>query len=417
MDRILTTHVGSLLRPERLKADLVAQASGDCYDDEAFQSRLQADVAEVVRSQVATGLDVVDDGEYGKLSWLTYIYNRVRGVEPRKIRYTRADMLALIPPGLADRIPRGPSGLDPVASGEIDLFKEMYRWVSFVAATDRHETAYSTGGEGVGWACTGPVSYDPAEATRQLATLRAAADAAGIEPGRVFVPAVSPVSLYYFVNEYYDSDEAFAFAMADVLAQEYRMIVEAGFVLHVDDAVLWHKFATFRMSGGSERDYAAWAMPRIEALNHALDGIPQERVRYHICSGSGHSTKVFDPTLAEILPYVLRVNWGMLLFEQANVVHEHEWTVWQDAKLPEDRVLVPGVVTHHTHMVEHPELIAQRLVRLANLVGRERVMAGTDCGFAQSSYIARTDSWTQWAKLRSVVEGAQLASKRLWGGG
>jgi len=202
-----------------------------------------------------------------------------------------------------------------------------------------------------------------------------------------------------------------------VLAQEYQMIVDAGFVLHVDDAVLWHKFATFRMSGGSEKDYAAWAMPRIEALNQALDGIPQERVRYHICSGSGHSTKVFDPTLAEILPYVLRVNWGMLLFEQANVVHEHEWTVWQDAKLPEGRVLVPGVVTHHTHMVEHPELVAQRLVRLANLVGRDHVMAGTDCGFAQSSYIARTDAWTQWAKLRSLVEGAQLASTRLWGRG
>ncbi len=205
------------------------------------------------------------------------------------------------------------------------------------------------------------------------------------------------------------------FAAAEALREEYRRIIDHGLLLQIDDAVLWHRYASIKMAGGTEHDYAAWANPRIEALNHALEGIPQDRVRYHVCSGSNHATKVFDPSLRDILPYVMRVNWWMLLFEQGNVGHEHEWTVWQDVTVPEDRILVPGVVTHHTHMVEHPELVAQRLVRLANIVGRDRVVAGTDCGFAQSSFITRADPWTQWAKLRSLVEGAEIASNQLWG--
>jgi 5-methyltetrahydropteroyltriglutamate--homocysteine methyltransferase len=196
---------------------------------------------------------------------------------------------------------------------------------------------------------------------------------------------------------------------------EYRRIVDAGFMLQVDDAVLWHKYGTVRLSGGSVEDYRAWADLRVEALNHALAGIAPERVRYHVCTGSGHGPHTIDPSLRDVVEFVLRVNARALLIEQGNARHEHEWHVWEDVALPDDKILVPGVVTHHTQMVEHPELVAQRLVRLADLVGRERVMAGTDCGFAQMATVRRVPEWTQWAKLQSLAEGARLASVELWG--
>jgi 5-methyltetrahydropteroyltriglutamate--homocysteine methyltransferase len=406
VDRILTTHVGSLLRPPGLKEDLVARAQGRHYDPDAFASKMHEAIDEVVRNQVACGIDIVDDGEFGKTDWITYLYRRVAGVELRKVPVDRETVLAKhIPPGLLDRIPRAPAGIDPASVGGYDLFGELFRFTTYSFVD------YAAG-EATGWYCTGPIVYDPSELDRQLATLRHALE--GVDAIGGFVPAVSPASIYYIVNEFYDTEEEFVFAMADALHLEYQRIVDAGFDLHVDDAVLWHKYATIKMSGGTERDYARWAEVRIEALNHALRGIPIDRVRYHICSGSGHTTKVFDPSLRDILPFVMRANWGMLLFEQGNVGHEHEWTVWRDVELPDDRVLVPGVVTHQTQMIEHPELVAQRLIRLAEIVGRERVMAGTDCGFAQTATITRADPWTQWAKLRALSDGAALASERLW---
>jgi 5-methyltetrahydropteroyltriglutamate--homocysteine methyltransferase len=182
----------------------------------------------------------------------------------------------------------------------------------------------------------------------------------------------------------------------------------------IDDAVLWHKYATVKLFGGTVDDYTRWAEPRIDALNHALRGIPPERVRYHICSGSNHGAHTQDASLRDIIDLVLKVNAHAYLIEQGNARHEHEWRIWEDVRLPDDKIVVPGVVTHQTQMVEHPELVAQRLVRLAKLVGRERVMAGTDCGFAQGADIRRVPEWTQWAKLESLVEGARLASDELW---
>jgi len=178
---------------------------------------------------------------------------------------------------------------------------------------------------------------------------------------------------------------------------------------------MWHKAATVSLAGGTPADYQRWAQPRVEALNHALAGIPEEKVRYHVCSSSGHGPHIHDPDLTDVLQNVLAVNARYYLIEQANARHEHEWRVWEDVRLPDGKVLVPGVVTHHTEMVEHPELVAQRLVRLAKLVGRENVMGGTDCGFAQASTTRRVPVWTQWAKLASLAEGARLATKELWG--
>jgi 5-methyltetrahydropteroyltriglutamate--homocysteine methyltransferase len=220
--------------------------------------------------------------------------------------------------------------------------------------------------------------------------------------------------VYLLRKEYYSSVEEFVYAVADALRVEYRRIYEAGIMVHVDDAVLWHMFGTMRLRGQTPEDYRKWAQLRVEALNHALEGIPADRVRYHICSGSDHAPHTQDPLLRDVIDVVLGVNARYLLIEQGNARHEHEWREWEDVKLPEGKMLIPGVVTHHTVIVEHPELVAQRLVRLAKLVGRERVMAGTDCGFAQTAGTKRVPEFTQWAKLESLAEGARLATQELW---
>ena len=385
-DRILTTHVGSLLRPPALTDTLRLAERRDSYDEEAFSVALREAVRDVVEQQVQTGLDVVDDGEMGKTGWIIYLYNRVSGLEPKVVKFTPAAL---------------PGALDDEAQSET---QSLY--------TDTHIVDEESPDEGVTWTCTGPMRYDSAELDRDIANLKAALE--GKDVTDAFIPAVAPGSIYWIRNEYYASEEEFVFAFADVLREEYRKIVDAGFILSVDDAVLWHKFATIRLQGGTDADYRKWAELRVEAVNHALDGIPQDRVRYHICSGSNHSPHTQDAGLHEFIDLVLKVNAGQYLIEQGNARHEHEWRIWEDVKLPDDKIIVPGVVTHQTQMVEHPELVAQRLVRLARLIGRERVIAGTDCGFAQDAVIRRVPVWTQWAKLQSLVEGAQIASNELW---
>jgi 5-methyltetrahydropteroyltriglutamate--homocysteine methyltransferase len=230
----------------------------------------------------------------------------------------------------------------------------------------------------------------------------------------MFLPVLAPASAYWLENEYYATEDEFVYALADALREEYRRIADAGVLLQVDDAVLWHMYGTMRLKGQSADDYRRWAIPRVEALNHALDGIAPEAVRYHVCCGSWHGAHAFDPGLADVLDLVLQVNAHAYLIEQANARHEHEWEIWKTLELPEDKILVPGVITHHTEMVEHPRLVAERLVRLADIVGRERVMAGADCGFAQGAMTRRVPLWTQWAKLGALVEGARIASGRLW---
>jgi 5-methyltetrahydropteroyltriglutamate--homocysteine methyltransferase len=398
MDRVLTTHTGSLTRPRAL-AELMT--AGPPADDaaRAVRDRVIAEAAaEAVRMQVETGLDVINDGEMGKPNWISYLYERVNGIEFRPIALERST-----------------SNLPP--SRDRTAFPGFYREHDEMVDRARRESQRARGEDeeqiSHAWVCTGPLRYDPTAVERDIANLKAAVAGAGVVD--TFLPVVAPASAYWLINEHYPSEEEFVFAVADVLAEEYRHIVEAGILLQVDDAVLMHEADSVLATGGSFADYRRWAELRVEALNHALKGLPRDRVRYHVCWGSWHGPHAFDPPLADVVDLVLEVTAGYYLIEQANPRHEHEWTVFEAARLPEGSVLVPGVVTHHTNVVEHPELVADRIVRVAEVVGREAVMGGTDCGFAQSAFTQRVHPEIQWAKLRALVEGAAIATERLWG--
>ncbi len=407
MERILTTHVGSLIRPPELLRFLAAMEFGQPYDEESFSETLRSAVADVVRRQAEIGIDVVDDGEMGKASWITYLYERVSGLEPRMVPIEGGNIL----PPSRDRLafPEFYAEHDAAFAREI---ANMVRYGSGEAATATAEPGDELPSEGKVWACTGPIRYDSSALQRDIANLRAALE--GVDVTDAFLPVVAPASVYWLQNEYYATEEDFVLAVADALHEEYKGIVDAGFLLQVDDAVLAHEYDSVLSLGGSVEDYRRWAELRVDALNHALRGIPQERIRYHVCWGSWHAPHVFDPPLREIVDLVLRVNAGAYAIEQANPRHEHEWRLWEDVTLPEGKVLIPGVVTHSTNVVEHPELVAERITRLARLVGRDNVIGGTDCGFAQGAFIRRVHPSIQWAKLEALVEGARIASKELW---
>ena len=298
----------------------------------------------------------------------------------------------------------------PGAYAALDALDEAATRESNAGGADDAE---ATDGTAVAWVCTGPITYDRTAVDRDIANLRAALE--GRESVEGFLPVVAPASAYWLENEYYDSEEEFVFALADALHEEYKAIADSGLLLQVDDAVLMHEADSMLSLGRSYEDYRRWADLRVRALNHALRGIPEDRVRYHVCWGSWHGPHAFDPPLRDVVDLILAVNAGYYSIEQANPRHEHEWRIWEDVKLPEGKKLIPGVVTHHTNVVEHPELVAQRLTRLANVVGRENVLAGTDCGFAQGALIERVHPEIQWAKLAVLAEGARLASAELWG--
>jgi 5-methyltetrahydropteroyltriglutamate--homocysteine methyltransferase len=309
----------------------------------------------------------------------------------------------------------------PGAYAELDALDERAARAStsLGADGDQGRPGAADPEEGAGgaseWVCTGPMTYDKTALDRDIANFKAALDAAGKAYSEAFLPVVAPASAYWLKNEYYPSDEEFVYALADALHEEYKGITDAGLLLQVDDAVLMHEADTMLSKGQSWEDYRRWAQLRVDALNHALRGLPEEQIRYHICFGSWHGPHAYDPPLRDSVDLVLQVRAKYYLMEQANPRHEHEWAIWEDVTLPADKVLVPGVVTHHTNVVEHPELVAQRLVRLANVVGRDRVMGGTDCGFAQGAFVHRVHEEIQWAKLASLVEGARIASRELWG--
>ena len=405
MDRILTTHTGSLTRAPEVLDFLAAMESGEAYDEAAYEQALATAVADVVRRQVEAGIDVVDDGEMGKASWIVYLYERVRGVEVRLVSLADGSVL--------------PASRDRQAFPEFYAQHDAEVARQFIWQTHRygHDAEGADAQDAVPraavWFCTGPLSYDDTAVRRDIANLEAALE--GVDVEGVFMPVVAPASAYWLRNEHYESEEAFVYAVADVLHEEYKCIVDAGFLLQVDDAVLVHEYDSVLANGGTASDYRKWAELRVEALIHALRGIPEERVRYHICNGSWHGPHVYDPPLRDVIDLVLRVPARYYLFEQANPRHEHEWRLWEDVALPDGKVLVPGVVTHHTRVVEHPELVAERLVRLGNLVGRENVMGGTDCGFAQGAFFERVHPSIQWAKLEALAEGARIASRELFG--
>lgn len=380
--RILTTHVGSLVRPDAFAEVLRRRVSGALRDEE-FMPALEKAVVEVVRAQVDAEVDIVSDGEFGKLGgWEQYVLARLTGFGPRQ------------------ELP-----LDQVGT----LMSDAANFPEFYAEVWPHQNHP----EGI-YPCVGDIAYvGHEELARDIANLESAMAAAGAKQG--FLPVAAPASAFALSpNEHYASDEEYVQAGAAALRTEYRAIVDAGLYVQIDDAHL--PFMYDRMvPPGTREDYYAWARVRIDALNAALEGIPPEQVRYHICWGSWNGPHASDVPLREIVELVLEVNAGAYAIEAANPRHAHEWQVWLDVTLPEGRKLIPGVVSHQTNVVEHPELIAERLLRFASVVGPDNVIAGSDCGFAQGSFVRRVHPSIQWAKLKSMAEGARLASKELWG--
>ena len=378
-DRILTTHIGSLPRPNDLLQLARAKAVGQLSDEQAYQARLRSAVAEIVQKQVALGIDIVDDGEFGKLSFLTYVNERLGGFEPDT----------------------GKARSPWTGSREVAAFPEFYR-----------PQLENVPARAVRMVCTGPITYKgQAELTRDLDNLQAAL--AGVTVSDVFVPAISPANIEdWNANRHYRNSEDYLFAIADAMSVEYRTIVAAGFLLQVDDPQLVMQYML--KPDMTLAQCRAWAEVRVEALNRALKGIPRDKVRYHTCYGINMGPRVSDMELKDIVDIVLQVEAGAYSFEHANPRHEHEWTVWKTAKLPDNAILIPGVVTQSSVLVEHPELVADRLVRFANVVGRENVIAGTDCGFASFAGADEIHDSIVWAKLKSLVEGARLATKALW---
>ena len=370
-DRILTTHVGSLIRPPEFR-DGVADGS-------SAETRLREAIVDVVARQVRLGLDVVNDGEYGRSGWSVYILERLSGFEIRESQLQPLYWLG------RDRV----------------RFADFFAQEMPLAATGMPAEV-----------CVAPIEYrDDGSLDRAIATLKHAVAAAHAK--EAFMTVVAPASTAYNgVNEHYPSDRDYVFAIADALRAEYRAVHDAGLVLQVDDALIANMYDSLVQQ--SPERYREWAQLRVDALNHALSGIPEERVRYHVCFGSWHVPHVSDAPLEEIIDLVLQVNAQAYSIEAANARHEHEWRVWEKVRLPPGKILIPGVVTHHTISVEHPRLVADRIVRFARLVGAENVIAGTDCGFAQSQNIERVHPSVMWAKLEALVEGARLASAELF---
>ena len=388
-ERILTTHVGSLIRPAPLLPFIRAKQSGQPYDQRAYGACLASSVADVVREQASAGIDIPSDGEFGKgISWSQYALERLGGFERRPK-----------PAGEKSRFQRG---------------ADRAKFAEFYAELDAADGPPAMAGVAVGEAvCVAPIKYTgQAEVQRDIDNFKAALKAAGVQEG--FLPVAAPASVIPDKkNEYYKNDEEMLEGIADAMRVEYRAIVDAGLLLQLDDARAAVTYDRM-VPPASFADYRRWLELQVEAINHATDGIPTDRIRYHVCWGSWPGPHTTDVPLKEIVDLVLRVRAGAYLIEGANPRHEHEWRVWETAKLPKDSVLVPGVISHATNVVEHPELVSERVVRIAKLVGRENVLAGTDCGFAQGPFHRRVHPSVMWAKLHTLAEGAKLASRELW---
>jgi 5-methyltetrahydropteroyltriglutamate--homocysteine methyltransferase len=380
-DRICTTHVGSLIRPPELTKYIEAIDNGVVVDQAAFDRCLAGSVAEVVRRQQQAGVDIVSDGEFGKFrSWSFYVLDRLGGIEERAVEVARG------------------AGRDQL------LFPDFYAEYFPTQKLPKRGTAV----------CVGPITYKgQAAVQKDIAIFKSALNGTAVVDA--FLPVVAPASAVpRHKNEYYKNDEEFLFKLAEALREEYKAIVDAGLMVQIDDAFLPYMYDV-AFAAEDLAEYRKWAAVRIDALNHAISGLPEERIRYHICWGSFNTPHVTDVPLKDIVDLVLRVKAGAYCIEMANPRHEHEWRVWESVKLPPGRKLIPGVISHTTNVVEHPELVAERLTRLARLVGRENVLGGTDCGFAQSPHVRRVHPSIMWAKLEALAEGARLASRELWG--
>ncbi len=402
-DRILVTHVGSLVRPMSIRNILIARDYGQAYDETVYQKTLRDEVGNVVREQAKVGIDIVSDGEYGKAGWIRYVAERLGGFVHRAARpedgahdptrlireakkfaefyaaYTPIQFYDWLPPGQS----KTPLKADPAAR------RQMI------------------------WECVGPISYKGQQAVKtDIDNFKAALQTVKVEGG--FMPVAAPMSARgLWLNAYYKKDEEIVVALADALKEEYKAIVDAGFILQLDDAFLAHEYDRLR-GEMSESEVHKYAERCIDLTNYALTGIPEDKVRYHVCWGSWNAPHTYDVPLRTLADLILKVRAQAYSLESANPRHEHEWMVWKDIKLPDGKIVIPGFVTHSTNVVEHPDLVAWRIKNYASVVGRENVIAGTDCGFSQSYNIVRCHPSVQWAKLEALVEGARLASKELW---
>ena len=394
-DHILTSHAGSLPRPDAL---IEAWAAND---ESALAETLRNAVIDVVRHQKELGIDVPGDGEFGKPmgqrvnygSWWRYSWQRLSGIEPGGQTLYEMEARRSRP-------------------GEVVLtsFGDRRDRALFAAAYNDPESGITTGPRPPSPVCTAPLRYSGQDMIRaDIARFKAALAAAGVEEG--FMTAVAPASCARIANSYYKTDDEFLFACAEAMREEYKAIVDAGIILQFDDPCIAEGWDQINPEPTVE-DYRQLATRWIEALNYAIRDLPEDRIRFHLCWGSWHGPHVTDIAMRDIVEVMLKVNAGAYSFEAGNVRHEHEWKVWQEVKLPEGKLILPGVVSHATNVVEHPELVADRIRRFADAVGRERVIASTDCGLG-----GRVHPQIAWAKLEALAQGAALASRQLWGRG
>jgi 5-methyltetrahydropteroyltriglutamate--homocysteine methyltransferase len=380
-DRILTTHAGRLDGPAELMQLSRDVMTGRAVDLNAFTSQIEGGIVDVVRKQARAGIDVVSDGEVGKIGFgsLVYYGKRLSGLQTRPLKPGEAPYMAM-------------------ETNERIEFADFYKEMQFLPAPP------------VRAVCSGPVNYiGQDEVQRDIQLFKAALAKAEVKTEEAFMCVLAPGWLeHFFYNEYYKTDEEYLFALADAIKHEYKAIVDAGFILQLDDPALPDTYDMI-VPQPSIEEYRKFAAVRIEAVNHALQGIPEDRVRFHICWGSWHGPHTHDLPLKHVIDLMLKVKAGAYSVEAANPRHEHEWKLWKETKLPSGKILIPGVVSHASNVVEHPELVADRIMLFAGLVGKENVIAGTDCGMGM-----RVHPQIAWAKLKALSEGAALATEQLW---
>ena len=386
-NRILTTHAGRLNGPPELTAETQKLQRGQSNDYEAILPLVRQSMVGLLKQQQEAGIDIPSDGELGKIGFgINYYGKRLSGIAARPLK-------------------EGEAGMMSGATGERIEFAEFYNQLS-------------TGGGGyqappatTRIVCNGPIEYIGQKlAQADVDIFKSAVEQAGLKPEDCFMCVLAPGWLeHFFYNEYYKDDEAYLFALADAIHEEYKIIADAGFILQLDDPGLPDTYDMI-VPNPSIEDYRKFAQIRVNAMNRALEGIPADRVRYHLCWGSWKGPHSTDLPLKEVIDLLLEINASQYSVEAANAQHEHEWKVWRDVTLPPGQVVIPGVVTHETNVLEHPEVVADRIVRYAEAVGRENVIAGTDCGFG-----GRLHPQLAWAKLKALSEGAAMASKQLWG--
>ena len=379
--RIQTTHIGSLPRPHNLLDRLKAKFSGQAFDEKAFEPELRQAVVDVVKKQKDCGIDIVTDGEFSKPGFFTYIQERLTGFEPR------------------------PNQKMLLFQKEVAAFPEYY--------ADYFKQAMM-GGAIVKLSpvvCTGPVTYrGEAPLKRDIENVKAAATAAGVPFEHVFPPATAPSGVG--INEYYKSEEEYFHAVAAAMSKEYKTIADSGILVQVDDPFLADIFVE---PGLDDKGKTRRADLYVEAINAGLKGIPPERVRFHTCYGINEGPRLYEASLAELISFMLKINAGSYSFEAANPRHEHEYHLFESVKVPDGKVLAPGMITHASNIVEHPELIAERIIRFAKLVGRENVIAAADCGFSsQALYRTEVHPTVVWEKFKALRQGADIATKKLW---